>query len=124
NHRTLPIIQVYTVTGCPGGAARPGAWPEPQGGPDMRMVATSAGEPSARPTLEAWSMDYLGFTVHLKAKTRAIYESLLRARILPAFGLLPLDAIDGLAVRRWIAEMHSHGLSASSVRQSHRLLSQ
>jgi integrase len=60
----------------------------------------------------------------LKPKTRVGYESLLRTRILPTFGALPLDAIDGIAIRRWVASMHAEGLSASRTQQSHRLLSQ
>ena len=75
-------------------------------------------------TLESWSKEYLGFSVHLKPKTRLGYESLLKTRILPTFGALPLDAIDGLAIRRWIAEMHAEGLSASRIQQGYRLLSQ
>lgn len=75
-------------------------------------------------TLESWSREYLGFSVHLKPKTRVGYESLLKTRILPNFGLLPLDAIDGLMIRRWIAAMHAEGLSASRIQQSYRLLSQ
>jgi integrase len=75
-------------------------------------------------TLRAWSKEWIGFSVHLKPKTRVGYESLLRARILPVFGALPLDAIDGVAIRRWVARMHAEGLSASRTQQSYRLLSQ
>ncbi len=76
------------------------------------------------PTLAAWSAEWLGFSVHLKPKTQIGYESLLRTRILPTFGTCELDAIDGLAIRRWVAEMHAEGLSASRIRQSYRLLRQ
>jgi integrase len=76
------------------------------------------------PPLEAWSKEYLGFSVHLKPKTRVGYESLLKTRILPTFGALPLDGIQGLAIRRWVAEMHGDGLSASRIQQSYRLVSQ
>ena len=74
--------------------------------------------------LNTWSQEWLGFAVHLKDKTTIGYESLLRTRILPAFGDLPLDEIDGLAIRRWVAGMHSEGLSASRVKQSYGLLRQ
>ena len=91
----------------------------------MQSVATLDPVHSASGlTLEAWSTEYLGFSVHLKPKTRIGYESLLRTRILPTFGALRLDAIDGLAIRRWVAEMHAEGLSASRTQQSYRLLSQ
>ena len=75
-------------------------------------------------TLEAWSREYLAFSVHLKPKTRVGYESLLKTRILPTFGALPLNGIEGLAIRRWVADMHGQGLSASRIQQSYRLLSQ
>ena len=88
------------------------------------VAALEPDRPADAPTLEAWSAEWLGFTVHLKPKTRVGYESLLRTRILPTFGALPLHAIDGLAIRRWIAEMHAEGLSASRIQQSYRLLSQ
>ncbi len=85
----------------------------------MQSVATLD---SARladcPTLEAWSKEYLGFSVHLKPKTKVGYESLLKTRILPTFGALPLDLIEGLAIRRWVAEMHSEGLSASRINRA------
>jgi site-specific recombinase XerC len=91
----------------------------------MQSVATlDPGRPADELVLEAWSKEYLGFSVHLKPKTRVGYESLLRTWILPTFGALPLDAIGGLAVRRWVARMDTEGLSASRTRQNFRLLSQ
>ncbi len=60
----------------------------------------------------------------LKPKTAASYRSLLRSRILPAFGAVPLAAVKPLDVQRWIGSMESEGLSASRVRQAHVVLSQ
>src|SRR6266545_2488441 len=60
----------------------------------------------------------------LKLKTAASYRSLLRSRILPAFGAVPLAAVKPLDVQRWIGSMESEGLSASRVRQAHVVLSQ
>jgi site-specific recombinase XerC len=90
----------------------------------MDSVATDSSPPALTVTLHSWANEWLGFSVHLKPKTRAGYESLLKTRILPAFGELPLDRIEGLAIRRWVAEMHGEGLSASRTQQSYRLLSQ
>jgi integrase len=91
----------------------------------MQSVATlNSVRPTGATTLDAWSKEYLGFSVHLKPKTRVGYESLLKTRIIPTFGALPLEAIEGLAIRRWIAEMHTEGLSASRIKQAYRLLSQ
>jgi integrase len=76
------------------------------------------------PTLESWSQEWLAFSVHLKPKTQVGYQSLLRVQILPVFGALPLDGIDGLAIRRWVANLHATGLSASRIKQSHQVLRQ
>jgi hypothetical protein len=43
---------------------------------------------------------------------------------LPTFGSCPLEAIDGLEIRRWVAGMHAEGLSVSRIQQSYRQLSQ
>jgi integrase len=67
----------------------------------------------------------MGFSaITLKPTTVASYESLLRTRILPTFGAAGLSDIDGLTIRRWIAEMGREGLSASRIQQAHRLLGQ
>jgi integrase len=109
----------------PGGAGTPRGMAGTSGGPDVTRVSTvGASGPIDDVTLEAWSNEWLGFSVHLKPKTRVGYESLLRTRILPAFGTLSLESIDGLAIRRWVARMHAEGLSASRTQQSYRLLSQ
>jgi Phage integrase, N-terminal SAM-like domain len=63
-----------------------------------------------------------GTTVHLKPKTRAGYESLLRTLILPELGRARLRDIDPLWVREWVAGLVGRGLSASRVRQAYRLL--
>jgi len=79
----------------------------------------------AVPTLGGWTAEWTGFSSFaLKPKTVATYQSLLRTRILPTFGALPLGDVDGLMIRRWIADMSGAGLSASRIQQAHRLLSQ
>ena len=91
----------------------------------MQSVAT-LGPPhlSDELTLEAWSNEYLGFSVHLKPKTGSATRACCgRASCRPS-ARCQLDAIDGLAIRRWVAEMHAEGLSASRIQQSYRLLSQ
>ncbi len=55
----------------------------------------------ARVSLADWAGHWLGTTVHLKPKTRAGYESLLRAHVLPAFGRSPMGGIQPVEVRRW-----------------------
>ena len=74
-------------------------------------------------SLEEWTERWLAETVHLKPKTRAGYDSLLRIHILPAFGKTPLGAIEPEDVSAWVAEMAEQGLSASRIRQAYRVLS-
>jgi integrase len=76
-------------------------------------------------TLAEWADEWASFSfITLKPGTAALYGGLLRSRILPTFGDLPLSDIDGLMVRHWIAAMNSEGLSPSRIRQAHILLSQ
>lgn len=58
-----------------------------------------------------------------KPKTRSDYESLLRSRILPALGSVPMGRIDQVVVKEWVAAMHNGGLSPYRVRNAYRLLS-
>jgi integrase len=48
---------------------------------------------------------------------------LLRSRILPALGSIPLGGIDQVVVKEWVAAMHNGGLSPYRIRNAHRLLS-
>lgn len=70
-----------------------------------------------------WSERWLRTTTHLKPKTRSGYESMLRARLLPAFGGAPIGEIRPIDVREWLSTMQARGLSASSCRQAYHLLS-
>lgn len=69
-----------------------------------------------------WAERWLGTTTHLKPKTRAGYESMLRARLLPTFGRAPIGEIRPIDVREWLSAMQARGLSASSCRQAYHLL--
>lgn len=76
----------------------------------------------ARIVLREWVDRWRGTMVHLKPKTRAGYESLLRTLIFPALGDVPLGGIDTLRIREWVAGLAGRGLSASRVRQAYRVL--
>jgi integrase len=77
----------------------------------------------AKVRLEDWTERWLATTIHLKPKTQAGYDSLLRMHILPTFGKTPLGAIEPKDVSAWVAEMAEQGLSASRIRQAYRVLS-
>jgi integrase len=59
----------------------------------------------------------------IKPKTRSGYESLLRSRVIPVFGDLPLNRISPAMVREWVAAMSAEGLSASRIKQAKQVLS-
>lgn len=69
-----------------------------------------------------WANRWLRTTTHLKPKTRAGYESMLRSRLLPTFGRAPIGDIRPIDVREWLSSMQARGLSASSCRQAYHLL--
>jgi len=71
-----------------------------------------------------WAHGWITTRSHLKPKTLDGYQSLLRIHIVPRFGAARLDRIDGLSVEQWIADLQAAGLSASRIRQAHRVLSQ
>ncbi len=77
----------------------------------------------ARTTFADWAIPWLDTRRHLKPKTLASYESLLRVHLLPRFGQLPLGAIDPLMIETWVVELTDGGLSASHTTQAYRLLS-
>jgi integrase len=76
----------------------------------------------ARIPVDEWSRRWLATKRHLKPKTLAGYESILRAHVLPAFGGHQLRHLDRMAVEEWIAELQATGLGASGVRQARQLL--
>ncbi len=82
-------------------------------------------DPDLSATLFAdWAHGWITTRTHLKPKTLDGYQSLLRNHIIPRFGGVRLDRIDGLAIEQWVADMQESGLSASRIRQAHRVLSQ
>lgn len=73
-------------------------------------------------TVEEWAPRWLASKRSLKPKTRAGYESLLRAKVLPAFGEVPLAKLERVHVEEWVSSMEDSGLSASRVRQAFNVL--
>lgn len=58
-----------------------------------------------RKTFGEWADEWLAGAAHLKPRTKAGYESILAKHVLPAFGDLPIGAIDQPDVRRFVAEV-------------------
>ncbi len=89
-----------------------------------RKSERSAGfDPTAgKVTVAAWSSSWLATKVNAAPKTLSGYQSLLRSRILPSVGAMPLNTVTPGVVDRWVADMVNDGLSPSRIRQAHQLL--
>ena len=68
--------------------------------------------------LEQWATDWIETRHDLRATTRARLGTTMRIQVLPKFGKLPLIKISNAAVRTWVAEMLSAGLSPATVRKA------
>ena len=74
----------------------------------------------ARVTVQQLAERWLeGARPMLKPKTVASYESLLRSRVLPAFGGRQLREVRPSDVTAWVGGMVADGLSPSRIRQAH-----
>lgn len=71
--------------------------------------------------LEDWA-ELVVSGLHLKPKTVETYASLLRSRVLPAFGERQLQAIQRQDIRSWVAAMSAE-VSPRRTRNAHALLS-
>lgn len=69
-----------------------------------------------------WAERWLATTAHLKPKTIAGYQSLLRSRIMPEFQDARIGAIRPIDIREWVSGMQADGLSASRCRQACHLV--
>ncbi len=77
----------------------------------------------ARITVDEWSQRWTGTLGQLKHTTRARYAGLLRRHVLPRWGRTPLAAVSHADVATWVTDLSAEGLSASTVRQTYRVLS-
>lgn len=92
-------------------------------GVTARLLDGSYIDPArGRLTVSEWAGPWLAGRAHLTAKTLDSYESLLRTRILPTWGDLPLARVSHAGVVAWVAGMRREGLSASRTRQAYHLL--
>lgn len=75
-----------------------------------------------RTRLRDWAPRWLATKRKLKPKTRYGYESLLRTRILPELGELPLARLERVTIEEWLSGMVEEGLSTSRTRQAFNVL--
>lgn len=77
----------------------------------------------ARVTVGVWAEQWFAGQLQLKPSTRARYESLLRVQVRPTWETVPLSSVSHADVQAWVTGMAASGLSGSTVRQAHRVLS-
>ncbi|GAC1443333.1 MAG: hypothetical protein NVS3B26_08980 [Mycobacteriales bacterium] len=79
----------------------------------------------AGPTVAVWAARHIAAQQgRLTPKTQALNESLLRSSIEPSLGAAPVNQLQKIAVREWVAALTARGLSPSRVRQALVVLSQ
>lgn len=76
----------------------------------------------ARRPFDEWAGDWMATTAHVRPKTRAHYESILRIHVLPTFADRPINAIGPTDVRRFIAERIEAGAAPGTVRSARKVL--
>jgi integrase len=83
-------------------------------------VGTYMDPSRSKVTMGVWAPQCLDAWSHLKPSTRARYENILNAHILPRWGSTPLHAVSHADGQKWISSID---LSAASVRYIHRVFS-
>jgi len=78
----------------------------------------------ARTTFATWAEEWLSTTVHLKPKTQASYESILRKRVLPVFGTARIASVEQVDVRRFVAELAKSGDESGTIRNTFNVVRQ
>jgi integrase len=76
----------------------------------------------ARVTVSDWSAGWLGTKTNLKPTTRARYEGILTAHIVPRWGQHRLEDVQHAEVQRWVSDL-AVSLSPATVIKVHRVLS-
>jgi integrase len=71
-------------------------------------------------TVKAWAEQWLAGQTHLKPSTRARYEGILSAHLVPRWGDTPLSQVSHADVQKWIAGL---ALAPATVRYIHRVFS-
>ncbi len=75
-----------------------------------------------RRLFETWAADWLAGTAHVRPKTMAHYESILRIHVLPTFAGQPVAAIAPSDVRRFLSERTAGGAAPGTVRSARKVL--
>jgi integrase len=85
------------------------------------MTGTYVDPRLSKITVGEWAPRWLATKVNLKPTTRVTYEILRNKHVLPAWGDTRLAGVTHEGVASWVAGLEARGLSASSIRQTHRV---
>lgn len=77
----------------------------------------------ARITVGDLAAAWLERKLELKPSTRTRYASIIQRHVMPSWSSVPLSAVAYEDVAAWVGRLSASGLSGSSVRQCHRVLS-
>ena len=72
--------------------------------------------------LRAWYEEWWPTRSELRPSTLARDEAYYRTHVLPAFGDVPLAALEYEAVTQWVSKLSAAGLAPATVRRCHLLL--
>lgn len=86
-----------------------------------RWLDPAEGKTTVNDWADRW---YASVSPNLKAKTRALYEGLIRLWIKPRLGSYTLASLRPITVAEWIAGLRKAELSASRVRTAYRVFAQ
>ena len=76
-----------------------------------------------RITFADWSQQVEAGRFDVRPSTQARDESCLRSLVLPTFGDLQIGSIQPTTIRQWVADLHSRGYAANTVRQAYWIIS-
>jgi len=77
----------------------------------------------AKVTVQDWAAQWLAGQVQLKVSTHRRYRGLLEIQVLPTWAQVQIGSVAHADVAQWVQRMGAAGLSASTVRQAHRVFS-
>jgi integrase len=93
-------------------------------GPEKaREIARYVDQPGPRWTVGEWVAHYIDHLTGVQSRTLQEYRGYLRVDIEPVLGVLPLSALGGDEIARWVQAMSTTGFSGKTIANKHALLS-
>ncbi len=74
-------------------------------------------------TFREWSQQVEAGRLDTRRSTKTRDESCLRNLVLPHLGDVPIGSVQPITIHQWIAELHSQGYAATTVRKAYEIVS-